>query len=176
MRKLKVTELNRPDISSYEKLEKLPVMVIMDNIRSMYNVGSVFRTADAFLIEKIYLCGITAQPPHKEIRKTALGADESVEWEYHKDTLQVVKNLQQDGYELIAIEQVDKSIPLEKFKPKKDKKYAVILGNEVKGVEQNVIDECQISLEIPQSGTKHSLNISVCAGIILWKFYANLML
>ncbi len=176
MRKLKVTELDRPDVSTYEKLKKMPVVVVMDNIRSMYNVGSVFRTSDAFLIEKIYLCGITARPPHKEIRKTALGADESVEWEYVEDAVVLSEKLREQGYELIAIEQVDKSIPLQDFEPNADKKYALILGNEVKGVQQKVIDQCQISLEIPQSGTKHSLNVSVCAGIVLWKFYANFTL
>lgn len=174
MRKLKVEELNRPDVSTYEKLDKIPVVMVLDNIRSMYNVGAIFRSADAFLIEKIYLCGITATPPHKEIRKSALGADESVEWEYVKNAEELAKKLKQEDYQLIAVEQVDKSVFLDDFKIEKNAKYAIILGNEVSGVQQEIIDLCDVSLEIPQSGTKHSLNVSVCAGIVMWKFYSLL--
>lgn len=174
MRKLKLEELKRPDIETYKNSAKISVVVILDNIRSMHNVGAIFRTADAFAIEKIFICGITALPPHKEIRKTALGATESVEWEYQKDALSLLQELKEDSYIPVAIEQVDKSVMLKEFKPEKDKKYVLILGNEVEGVQQKLIDECKISLEIPQSGTKHSLNVSVCAGIVLWEFYAEM--
>ena len=141
----------------------------------MYNVGSVFRTADAFLVEKIWLCGITASPPHKEIRKTALGATESVDWEYAKEVIDVVKELQQKGYAVIAVEQAEGSISLDEFEVDRSKKYVLMFGNEVDGVDQQLLDICDHALEIPQSGTKHSLNISVCAGIVLWKFYKNLI-
>ena len=175
MRKLKLEELNRVDVSTFQQQKKFPVVVVCDNIRSMHNVGSVFRTADAFNIEKIFLCGITATPPHKEIRKTAIGATESVAWEYIENAENLVENLIQQNYFPIAIEQVDDSVSLEEFKIEKDKKYALIFGNEVEGVQQKVIDLCRTALEIPQSGTKHSLNISVCAGIVLWKFYRSFL-
>lgn len=171
MRKLKLEELNRVDVATFRQLEKIPVTVVCDNIRSMHNVGSVFRTADAFLVEKIWLCGITARPPHKEIRKTALGATESVEWAYDADALDVVNQLKTNGYVLIAVEQAEGSVSLEDFEVEKGQKYALIFGNEVDGVDQRLMDVCDTALEIPQSGTKHSLNISVCAGIVLWKFF-----
>ncbi len=171
MRKLKLEELGRVDVETYQQQNKIPVVILCDNIRSMHNVGSIFRTADAFSIEKIYLCGITARPPHKEIRKTALGSTESVIWEYHKNATEILKALMAEGYTPIAIEQVDKSVSLESYAVESDKKYVIILGNEVEGVQQELIDMCEIALEIPQSGTKHSLNVSVCSGIIMWKFY-----
>lgn len=173
MRKLKLEELGRVDVETYQQQNKIPVVVLCDNIRSMHNVGSIFRTADAFSIEKIFLCGITARPPHKEIRKTALGSTESVVWEYHKNATEILKTLMAEGYTPIAIEQVDKSVSLENYAVDSDKKYIIILGNEVEGVQQELIDMCEIALEIPQSGTKHSLNVSVCSGIVMWKFYQN---
>ncbi|MDO5656285.1 MAG: RNA methyltransferase [Flavobacteriaceae bacterium] len=176
MRKLKIDELQRVDIATYQQQAKIPVVILCDNIRSMYNVGSVFRTADAFSIEKIYLCGITARPPHKEIRKTALGADESVEWEYTDSAVQTLKSLQNQGYISLVIEQVDKSIMLEDLIIDSEAKYVLIFGNEVEGVQQELIDLCSSAIEIPQSGTKHSLNISVCAGIVLWQFYKTMHL
>ena len=171
MRKLKIEELNRVNVAEYKELQKIPVVVMCDNIRSMYNVGSVFRTADAFAVEKIFLCGITAQPPHKEIRKTALGATESVDWEYVAEAKPTLQQLINEGYMPIVVEQVDDSVMLDDLVVETGKKYVLIFGNEVDGVQQELIDLCEIALEIPQSGTKHSLNISVCAGIVLWKFY-----
>lgn len=173
MRKLKLEELGRVDVETYQQQNKIPVVVLCDNIRSMHNVGSIFRTADAFSIEKIYLCGITARPPHKEIRKTALGSTESVVWEYHRNATEILKDLIAQDYTPIAIEQVDKSVSLESYAVDSNKKYIIILGNEVEGVQQELIDMCEIALEIPQSGTKHSLNVSVCSGIVMWKFYQN---
>lgn len=173
MRKLKLEELGRVDVETYQQQNKIPVVVLCDNIRSMHNVGSIFRTADAFSIEKIYLCGITARPPHKEIRKTALGSTESVVWEYHRNATEILKDLIAQDYTPIAIEQVDKSVSLESFAVENEKKYVILLGNEVEGVQQELIDMCEIALEIPQSGTKHSLNVSVCSGIVMWKFYQN---
>ena len=174
MRKLKNSELNRLKISDFKKSEKVKLIVILDNVRSLNNVGSVFRTADAFLIEKIYLCGITAQPPHKEIHKTALGATESVDWQYEKDTEELVKKLQGEGVTVISVEQAEGSTSLENFIPKKEQKYAVVFGNEVKGVGQEVVDASDLCLEIPQYGTKHSLNISVSCGIVLWDLFSKL--
>ncbi|MDG4944951.1 RNA methyltransferase [Weeksellaceae bacterium KMM 9713] len=171
MRKLKLEELGRVDVETYQQQNKIPVVVLCDNIRSMHNVGSIFRTADAFSIEKIHLCGITARPPHKEIRKTALGSTESVDWDYHENASEILKDLISQDYTPIAIEQVDKSVSLESFTVENEKKYVIILGNEVEGVQQDLIDMCNIALEIPQSGTKHSLNVSVCSGIVMWKFY-----
>lgn len=173
MRKLKLEELGRVDVETYQQQNKIPVVVLCDNIRSMHNVGSIFRTADAFSIEKIYLCGITARPPHKEIRKTALGSTESVVWEYHRNATEILKDLKAQDYTPIAIEQVDKSVSLESFAVENEKKYVILLGNEVEGVQQELINMCEIALEIPQSGTKHSLNVSVCSGIVMWKFYQN---
>lgn len=176
MQKLKTTELNRVGIEEFKEQEKLPVVVILDNVRSMNNVGSAFRTADGFSIEKIILCGITAQPPHREIEKTAIGATQSVAWEHVEDTVEAVKELRKNGYEIIAIEQATDSIMLNTFKPDTTKKYALIFGNEVNGVSEEVMAEIDKCIEIPQFGTKHSFNIVISAGIVLWDFYAKLRL
>jgi 23S rRNA (guanosine2251-2'-O)-methyltransferase len=168
-RKLNMDELNRLSVEEYNKTGKLPVCVVLDNIRSCHNIGSVFRTSDALLIEKIYLCGITATPPNKEIHKTALDAEKSVSWEYAEDALRVVKTLQGSGYSVFAVEQVANSISLPDFKVNDKGKIALVFGNELKGVQQPVIDQCDGALEIPQYGTKHSFNISVSAGIVLWE-------
>ncbi|QPH40754.1 RNA methyltransferase [Pedobacter endophyticus] len=176
MRKLKLDELNRPDIEEFKTQEKLPVVAVLDNVRSMHNVGSIFRTADGFALEKVVLCGITAQPPHREIEKTALGATQSVEWVHYADTIGAVNDLRTQGYEIIAIEQAENSTMLHTFKPDTSKKYALIFGNEVDGVSDEVmvkIDEC---IEIPQFGTKHSFNIVISAGIVFWDFFAKLRL
>ena len=174
MRKLANEELERLDVEAFKKTEKTPVIVVLDNIRSLNNIGSVFRSCDAFLIEKIYLCGITAKPPHKDIHKTALGATESVDWEYVEDTLDVIDMLQGEKIITLAIEQAEGATMLNDFQPVKDEKYAVVFGNEVKGVGQEVVDKCDGVLEIPQYGTKHSLNISVSAGIVLWDIVSKL--
>lgn len=174
MRKLKNSELDRLDVEQFKEAEKTPVIIILDNIRSLNNIGSVFRTADAFLIEKIYLCGITAQPPHKEIHKTALGATDSVVWEYAENTLDVIKKLKADNVSVIAIEQAENATFLNDFQLDIDKKYAVVFGNEVKGVAQDVVSESDLVIEIPQYGTKHSLNISVSAGVVIWDFWSKL--
>lgn len=174
MRKLKVTELNRLTPEAFKESDKLPLVVVLDHVRSLNNVGSVFRTSDAFRVEAIYLCGITACPPHAEIHKTALGAEETVGWTYFEDTLEAVDNLRQAGYTICAVEQAEGSIMLDKLLLDKDKKYAVILGNEVKGVQQTVVDKCDCCIEIPQYGTKHSLNVSVTAGIVIWDFFKQL--
>jgi tRNA G18 (ribose-2'-O)-methylase SpoU len=171
MRKLKNSELNRLSVDEFKQVEKLPIIVVLDNIRSLNNIGSVFRTSDAFLLEKIYLCGITAQPPHRDIHKTALGATESVDWEYMENTLECVKKLQAKGYHCLAIEQAKNSVMLNDFDHAKHPKIAVFFGNEVKGVQQEVIDKCDNCIEIPQLGTKHSLNISVSAGVVLWELF-----
>lgn len=174
MRKLKNIELNRISVDEFKKTEKTPIVVVLDNIRSCNNIGSVFRTSDALLIEKIYLCGITATPPNNEIRKTALDAEKSVEWEYIENTEDVVKYLKGSDYKVYAIEQVKNSISLPDFIPKKKEKIAVIFGNEVKGVKQSVVNICDGSIEIPQYGTKHSYNISVSAGIVLWDIFQKI--
>lgn len=174
MRKLNVLEMNRISVDEFKKSKKTPLVVVLDNVRSMYNVGSVFRTADAFRIEAIYLCGITSCPPHPEIHKTALGAEDAVDWFYNKEALETVKTLQQQGYEVLAIEQVEGSTMLQNFSPETDKKYAVVFGNEVKGVGQEVVDCCDGCLEIPQFGTKHSLNVSTTAGIVMWEITRKL--
>lgn len=171
MRKLKNSELNRLSVEEFKEVQKLPIIVVLDNIRSLNNIGSVFRTSDAFLLEKIYLCGVTAQPPHRDIHKTALGATESVEWEYIEDTIECVEKLQKEGYHCLAIEQAENSLMLNQFDSSKHEKIAVIFGNEVKGVQQEVIDKCDNCIEIPQLGTKHSLNISVSAGVVLWELF-----
>ncbi|MDU1904514.1 MAG: RNA methyltransferase [Dysgonomonas sp.] len=171
MRKLKITELNRISTEEFKEVEKTPLIVVLDNIRSLNNIGSVFRTSDAFLVEKIYLCGITATPPNQEIHKTALGAEHTVEWEYFKETTDAVNELKNNGYTVYAIEQVENSIMLDKLETDSSKKYAVILGNEVKGVQQEAINLCDECIEIPQYGTKHSLNVSVTAGIVIWDFF-----
>jgi len=173
MRKLSMDELNRKSVDEFKRSEKVPVIVVMDNIRSMHNVGSVFRTADAFLLEAIYLCGYTAQPPHRDINKTALGATETVVWKHFATTVDAVKKLQTNGYKVYAIEQVENSISLEKFNIRSDEKTAVVFGNEVEGVAQDVIALCDGCIEIPQLGMKHSLNISVAAGIVLWEIVRN---
>jgi len=167
-RKLLNSELGRPDLEKFKKLQKIPITVILDNIRSQHNIGSAFRTSDAFLIEKIELCGICAVPPSPQIHKSALGAEFSVDWEYHEDTAEAVRRLKEAGYTIMAVEQAEHSTSLEKFTPDAGVRYAVIFGNEVKGVRQDVVDMSDICLEIPQSGTKHSLNVSVAAGIVLW--------
>jgi len=174
MRKLKNSELNRLTIEEFKKTDKIPIVVVLDNIRSLNNVGSVFRTSDAFRIERIILCGFTATPPNKEIHKTALGAEDSVDWEFAEKTENAVSKLKNDGYVICSIEQVENSIMLPDFNIAKDKKYALVFGNEVKGVQQSVVNLSDYSIEIPQEGTKHSLNISVSAGIVLWDFYKNL--
>ena len=176
MRKLKTEELGRVGIDDFKKQEKLPLVVILDNVRSMHNIGSIFRTSDGFAIEKLYLCGITAQPPHREIEKTALGATQSIEWEYSADVCDTINELKLDGYTIIAIEQAENSTMLNNYDPNNSMKYALIFGNEVNGVSDeamNLIDTC---LEIPQFGTKHSFNIVVSAGIVLWDFFAKLKL
>jgi 23S rRNA (guanosine2251-2'-O)-methyltransferase len=174
MRKLKNNELIRKTNEEFKDAKKTPLILILDNVRSLNNIGSVFRTADAFLIEKIYLCGITAKPPHKDIHKTALGATDSVNWEYFSSTLEVIKILQEKQCEIYAIEQTENSIPLNKFYPKKNKTHAFILGNEINGVTQEAITLVEKSIEIPQLGTKHSLNISVACGIVVWQFFAKI--
>lgn len=171
MKKLKLEELGRISVEEFKETKKIPVIVILDDVRSAYNVGSVFRTADAFLIQKIYLCGITGTPPNKEIRKTALGADESVEWEYVKDISPLIGELKSENYKIISIEQTEGSISLPEFKIDPDEKYVLIFGNEVEGVNQKVVDLSDYCIEIPQEGTKHSLNVSVCAGIVMWEFF-----
>ncbi|MBE6328833.1 MAG: RNA methyltransferase [Paludibacteraceae bacterium] len=173
MRKLEVTELNRISAEEFKVVNKLPLVVVLDNVRSLHNVGSVFRTSDAFLVEKIVLCGITSCPPNAEIHKTALGAEYSVEWEYFENTLEAVELLKNEGYCIYSIEQVENSTMLDEIKLDKNpqQKYAVILGNEVHGVAQEVVDASDDCIEIPQFGTKHSLNVSVSAGLIIWKFF-----
>ncbi|WP_170830027.1 RNA methyltransferase [Williamwhitmania taraxaci] len=175
MRKLTIKELNRPSLEEFKKTEKIGLVIILDNIRSLNNIGSVFRTSDAFLVEKVFLCGISTPPPHPEIHKTALGAEDSVEWEYCTSPMDAISRLSEEGWTIVGIEQVEKSIMLGEFIPDKGKKYALILGNEVKGVMQEAIDQCDFCLEIPQQGTKHSLNISVSAGIVIWHFYSRMM-
>jgi tRNA G18 (ribose-2'-O)-methylase SpoU len=171
MRKLDNSELGRKSIEDFRAAEKTPLIIILDDIRSLHNIGSVFRTADAFLVEKIYLCGITATPPNKEIHKTALGATETVAWEYIKDVPEVIEALKAEDVQVWAIEQVENAVFLQDFVPEKGKKYALIFGNEVKGVSQEAIKLCHGSIEIPQLGTKHSLNISVSAGIVVWDIF-----
>lgn len=176
MRKLKLEDLNRPNIAEFKVQEKLPVIVVLDNVRSMHNVGSVFRTADGFALEQVMLCGITAKPPHREIEKTALGATQSIKWSYFDNTLDAVKNLRENGFEIIAVEQAENSTMLNLFKPEKNKKYALIFGNEVDGVSDEVMQQIDDCIEIPQFGTKHSFNIVISAGIVLWDFFAKLRL
>lgn len=174
MRKLKNSELERLDVEAFKNAEKTPISIVLDNIRSLNNIGSVFRTSDAFLIEKIYLCGITAKPPHKDIHKTALGSTESVGWEYVEDTLELIKKLKNSNVEIVSVEQAENAIMLDEFSPKKDKKYAFVFGNEVKGVLQDVVNESHYVIEIPQFGTKHSLNISVSCGVVIWDVFSKL--
>ncbi|MFC0521385.1 RNA methyltransferase [Mesonia maritima] len=173
-RKLKNSELARKSVSAFKEAKKTPLIVILDNVRSLNNIGSVFRTADAFLIEKIYLCGITAKPPHKDIHKTALGATETVAWEYVENTTDLVEKLKQENIQLLSIEQAENSVMLDNFQPEKEKKYAVIFGNEVKGVQQEIVSASHQVIEIPQFGSKHSLNISVSVGVVLWDLFAKM--
>jgi len=169
-RKLKITEMNRISVEQFHDAEKLPLVVVLDGVRSLYNVGSVFRTADAFRLAGIVLCGITATPPNAEIHKTALGAEDSVAWKHFDDTMEAVRWLRDEGYTLLAIEQCEGSTMLNDFHPDPSLRYAVIFGNEVKGVQQSVVDACDGCIEIPQFGTKHSMNVSVTAGIVIWNF------
>ncbi len=174
MRKLKNEELNRLTSAAYKEAEKSPIVIVLDNIRSLNNIGSVFRTADAFLVEKIFLCGITASPPHKDIRKTALGATESVDWEYVDETLEAIADLKSKDYLVLAIEQVENATLLNDLKIDPGQKYALVFGNEVKGVAQAVVDASDKLIEIPQFGTKHSLNISVSVGVTVWDVWSKL--
>lgn len=174
MRKLANSELERKNINEFKDAKKTPIIIILDDIRSLHNIGSVFRTSDAFLVEKIYLCGITATPPNKEIHKTALGATDTVEWEYQENVLTVIDRLKSENVQIFAIEQVENSIMLNDFQIEKEKKYALIFGNEVKGVSQEAIHESDGVIEIPQLGTKHSLNISVSAGIVVWDLFQKI--
>ncbi len=174
MRKLRNIELGRLSVDEYKQSTKSPIVVVLDNIRSCNNIGSVFRTSDALLINKIYLCGITATPPNNEIRKTALDAEKSVDWEYFEHTEEVVKKLKEEGFKVYAIEQVENSIMLPDYQPADDEKVALVFGNEVKGVKQSVVNLCDGSIEIPQYGTKHSFNISVSAGIVLWDIFQKI--
>ena len=176
MEKLKLDQLNRVSVEEFKSQEKLPVVVVLDNVRSMHNIGSIFRTSDGFSIESIALCGITAQPPHREIEKTALGATQSVQWTYFETTIDAVKTLRAEGYQILAIEQASDSMMLHTFSPEKTQKYALILGNEVNGVDEEVMQEIDECIEIPQFGTKHSFNITIAAGIVLWDFFAKLRL
>lgn len=176
MRKLKNNELGRLTVDEFKQTKKTPIIVVLDNIRSLNNIGSVFRTSDAFLIEKIYLCGITATPPNKDIHRTALGATESVDWEYVEDTLTLIKKLKDSNIKVLAIEQAENSTKLDTFSPEKNQKYAIVMGNEVKGVQQEVVSAADLCIEIPQLGTKHSLNISVTTGVVLWDLFSKMKL
>ena len=170
MRKLRVTEMNRLTVDEFKAADKLPLIVVLDDVRSMYNVGSVLRSCDAFRVEEVLLCGITAVPPHPEIHKTALGAEDSVSWRHYGSAMEAVAELKSRGVRVMAVEQCEGSTMLNEFTPEEGRRYAVVLGNEVKGVHQEVVDACDGCLEIPQFGTKHSLNVSVTAGIVVWKF------
>lgn len=176
MAKLKLDELNRPSIEEFKTQEKLPLVVVLDDVRSMHNIGSIFRTSDGFAVQAVYLCGITARPPHREIEKTALGSTQSVEWKYFNQTLDAVQELKSQSYTIIAVEQASESIMLHEFRPQTDKKYALIFGNEVNGVHDEVIEATDYCIEIPQFGTKHSFNVVVSAGIVLWDLYSKLSL
>ena len=176
MRKLKIIEMNRLTVDEFKQAAKLPLVVVLDDVRSLHNVGAVFRTSDAFRVERVCLCGITAVPPQPEIHKTALGAEDSVDWTYYKDAADAVRELQGEGYTVYAVEQAEGSTMLQHFRPELDGRYAVVLGNEVKGVRQDVVDLCDGCLEIPQYGTKHSLNVSVTAGIVIWEMAKKLVL
>ena len=174
-RKLKITELNRISVEAFKEADKLPLVVVLDNVRSLHNIGSVFRTSDAFRVECICLCGITAVPPHAEIHKTALGAEDTVDWKYYQNTVDAVDELKQNGYIVFSIEQAEGSTMLDKWEMDRNKKYAIVFGNEVKGVEQEVINHSDGCIEIPQYGTKHSLNVSVTAGIVIYECANRLM-
>ena len=174
MKKIENRDLGRPSLEEYKTIKKNSIVIILDSIRSLNNVGAMFRTSDAFGVEKVFLCGITATPPNKEIHKTALGAELSVEWQYFEKCSDVVDLLRNDGYEILAVEQVEGSVMLNDFKVDSSKKYAIILGNEVNGVQQEIVDMCDGYLEIPQVGTKHSLNVSVAGGVVLWHLFRSL--
>jgi tRNA G18 (ribose-2'-O)-methylase SpoU len=174
MRKLENNELDRKSVEDFKTAKKTPIIIVLDDIRSLHNIGSVFRTSDAFLVEKIYLCGITATPPNKEIHKTALGATETVVWEHHENVLEVINNLKKENISVFAIEQVENSIFLNDFQVEKNKKHALVFGNEVFGVSQEAVEICDGTIEIPQLGTKHSLNIAVSAGIVVWDLFSKL--
>lgn len=176
MKKLKLEELGRISVDEFKEVDKLPVTIVLDNIRSLHNVGSAFRTADAFRVERIFLTGITGTPPHREIQKTALGATESVQWTYHENPVAAILQLKSEGYTIIAVEQTTHSTTLQKFEPLPSKKYALVFGNEVNGVSDAVIEEADLALEIPQHGTKHSLNVSVCLGVVVWEIFRKIML
>ncbi|WP_026903200.1 RNA methyltransferase [Pedobacter glucosidilyticus] len=174
MRKLKLDELNRPSIEEFKQQEKLPIIVVLDNVRSLHNVGSAFRTADGFAVEALYLCGITAQPPHREIEKTALGATQSIPWKYFDHVAGAVEELKAQSYQIVAIEQAENSISLLDYQPENNQKFALFFGNEVNGVSDEVMKEVDTCLEIPQFGTKHSFNIVISTGIVLWDFFSKL--
>ena len=175
MKKLKNSELNRIDIKSFKSIKKTPLIVVLDNIRSLNNIGSIFRTCDAFLVSKIYLCGITAKPPNRKINKTALGSTDSVEWEYFKSTIKLIEKLKSEGVKIWSIEQVERAQKLNGIEKINSKvMHAIVFGNEIKGVDQKIIDISENTIEIDQYGTKHSLNVSVAAGIVIWKFYNSL--
>jgi tRNA G18 (ribose-2'-O)-methylase SpoU len=176
MKKLKLEELGRLSVDAFKASPKLPICVLLDNVRSLHNVGSAFRTADAFRIQNIYLTGITGTPPHREIQKTALGATDSVSWSYAEDPLVVIDDLRKQGYKIVAVEQTDESVPLHQFAPRPNERLCVVFGNEVTGVAEQIVARCDIALEIPQAGTKHSQNISVCLGIVLWEAFKKLTL
>lgn len=173
-KKLKLEELGRIDVETFKKTEKIPLVVVLDNVRSMHNVGAAFRTADAFLVEKIILCGITPKPPHREIHKAALGATESVDWQFYESVKEAVIDLKTLGYEVLGIEQTTNSVMITDFNIDRTKKYALVLGNEVEGISDEILSDLDECLEIPQLGTKHSLNVSVCGGIVMWEFFKGL--
>jgi 23S rRNA (guanosine2251-2'-O)-methyltransferase len=174
VRKLSMEELGRASVAAFKGTPKIPLVILLDNVRSLHNVGSVFRTSDAFCVEKLVLAGITGTPPHREINKTALGATESVEWEYAENAAQATQLLKRSGYTILVIEQTNKSVALQHFAPLHNAKYCLVFGNEVDGVSDSVVSLADYSLEIPQQGTKHSLNIAVCAGIVAWEFFKKL--
>lgn len=171
MKKLKLEELGRVTVEEFKDLKKMPVTILLDNVRSLHNVGSAFRTADAFKVEKIILTGITGTPPHREIHKTALGATESVDWEYIENSEAAIIKLKADGYIIVVVEQTTSSVKLNNFNPERNKKYCLVFGNEVNGISEAILTHTDLALEIPQAGTKHSLNISVCLGIVIWEFF-----
>ena len=175
MKKKTIWDMNRPSVEDFRRSEKMPLTVVVDNVRSLNNIGSIFRTSDGFAVEKVMLCGISAPPPSPEIHKTALGAEDSVDWQYFNNTLDALKALKEEGYTICALEQVAHSISLEKFNPEPGKKYAIVAGHEVNGVAQEVVDAADICLEIPQRGTKHSLNVSVSAAVALWHIYSRII-
>jgi 23S rRNA (guanosine2251-2'-O)-methyltransferase len=176
MKKLKLEELGRISVEEFKEVEKLPVCIVLDNVRSLHNVGSAFRSADAFRIEKIYLTGITGTPPNREIHKTALGATDSVDWEYVDDSTEAIRQIKNEGYRIVAIEQTTESTPLQSFRLEKNQRICLVFGNEVNGVREEIIELADQALEIPQTGTKHSLNVSVCLGIVIWEVYKHLRL